>query len=216
MTHRMYRSTCWCVALALFALVWSTDAQAQIIFETQFSEDAQEMIGETEKNLSGEDVSKFLMRTAGVRVKGVEEATEGRLLIVFFGEEGEMLHTVASDPVTLTLEPPLIELESVMPGDRVVEGFERTLGEYGFRMRETKTWEPPPIMGISKRTGAWEPPPIMMESGKVNPEYHDLFWNDVREPGIGIVFVPVLGRYSEGDLEGLKIRPAMVTGTIGK
>jgi hypothetical protein len=197
---------------------WFTgDARAQTIFATQFSEEAEEAIGETEKNVSGEDIATLLMRSARIRVESAEEATEGHLLVVFFGQEGELLHTVATDPLKLELEPPFIELADVMPGDRVVEGFERTLGEARFRIGGVKTWEPPPIMDIiEKREGAWEPPPIMLESGDVNPEIANVLWSEVREAGVSVAFVPTLGRYSEGDEMDVRVHPAMITGTLGE
>jgi hypothetical protein len=193
-----------------------TSARAQIIFETQFTEEAKEMIGETEKNVSGEDVARLLMESVRIQVEGADEVAEGHLLIVFFGQEGELLHTVASDPLKLQLEPPIVEVADVMRGDRVVEGFERTLGEYGFRMNGSSTFEPPPVMNIEERAGGWEPPPIMLESGDVNPRIEKILWMNVRKPGVGVAFVPILGRYSEGDVEEVRVHPAMITGTHGK
>jgi hypothetical protein len=194
-------------AVACLVLFWNTSAQAQIIFETQFAEEAEEMIGQMEESVSGEGVAQLLMESARIQVEGTEEAVEGHLLIVFFGEEGEILHTVASDPMNLELEPPFIELADVMPGDRVVEGFERTLGEYGFRMNGVDAWEPPPVMpGLM---------PIMLDSRDVNPEIAKVLWSDVRESGVGVAFVPILNRYSGSDLEGVSVHPAMITGTVG-
>jgi hypothetical protein len=223
------KSIQWCIAVACLTLFWCTSAQAQTIFETQFGEDVEEMIGETEKNVSGEDVAKLLMRSARIQVKGAEEVAEGHLLIVFFGEEGEMLHTVATGALKLELEPPFIELADVMPGDRVVEGFESTLGEYGFRMNDVTTWEPPPIIHAEAdpdvepppiiHAGSdpdMEPPPIMLESGDVNPEIVKVLWSEVREPGVGVAFVPILGRYIEGDLQELRVHPAMISGELGR
>jgi hypothetical protein len=201
---------------ACLVLFWGTSANAQIIFETQFTKDAKEMIGETEKNVSGADVARLLMESARIQVEGTEDVVEGHLLIVFFGEEGEILHTVASDPLKLEMEPPFIELADVMPGDRVVEGFERTLGEYGFRVNGSSTFEPPPVMDIEEVAGGWEPPPIMLESGDVNPRIEKIIWMNVRKPGVGVAFVPILGRYSEGDVEAVRIHPAMITGELGK
>jgi hypothetical protein len=133
--------------------------------------------------------------------------------------------------VKLEMEPPFIELADVMPGDRVVEGFERTLGEIGFQIRDTNTfepppiihlkkrdgeWEPPPIIHDEKRDGEWEPPPIMLESGEVNPEMVKVLWTEVREPGVGISFVPTMGRYRESDEAEVMVQPAMMHGVIGE
>lgn len=212
-------------------LFWGTAAQAQVTFETQFSKEAEKMIGETEKHVSGEQVAELLMRSAQVRAEGAKNVVEGHLLIVFFGEEGAMLHTVASDPVKLDVEPPFIDMMDVMPGDRVVEGFEQTLGEYGFRMGDIKAWEPPPVLWfgksegeeepppvlwIGKKEGEKEPPPIMTESGELNPDIAKGLWGEVREPGVSVAFVPTLGRYIEGDVEEMQVRPAMITGALGK
>lgn len=225
------RSILSILAMACLVLFWGTNAQAQVIFETQFDEELKEMIGETEKHVSGKEVAELLMRSARIQVEGANGATEGHLLIVFFGEEGEVLHTVATGPRKLNLEPPMVELRDVMPGDRVVEGFERTLAEVGFRMNDAGTFEPPPVLWIQKEGSEeepppvlWiqkegsdkEPPPIMLESGEVNPEIQKLLWSEVREPGIGIAFVPTLGRYSEGDVTDVHVRPGMIHGSLGK
>lgn len=231
MRFPLRKSMQWCIAVACLMLFWSTSAQAQIIFETQFGEDVEEMIGETEKNVSGEDVAKLLMRSARIQVKGSKEVAEGHLLIVFFGEEGEMLHTVATGALKLELEPPFIDLADVMPGDRVMEGFESTLGEYDFRMNDVSTWEPPPVLAGMEKTGeeepppvlwiqregsAKEPPPIMLESGEVNPDVQKLLWSNVRESGVGVAFVPILGRYIDGDVQEVSVRPGMISGALSR
>ena len=47
--------------IVLLLIAWSTEIQAQSIFDVQFEESSEEMIGETEKNLTGKNLTEMII-----------------------------------------------------------------------------------------------------------------------------------------------------------
>ena len=200
---------------------WSSDIHAQSIFEVQFNESSEKMIGETEKNMSGESFVAMVIEGAILRYDG-NEPTVGRAAISFFGEDGELLGTVLSEAIEV--EPGERPLARRVSGERLAEAFNATIGERGFiPMRFVGIppnpplfyqTEPPPIMTDMNQ----EPPPIMMYGDEGHSYFEKVFWAgmDRDGAGIGVAFVPIIGRYTIEDQEELSLSPMMITGEFEK
>ena len=161
----------------------------------------------------------MIIEDAHLRYDGDEPAV-GRAVISFFGEDGKLLGTVLSEAIEVESgEQPLARRISE---ERLSEAFEATVGERGFiPMRFLSIppnpplfsqTEPPPIMMDVNQ----EPPPIMMEGDEGHPYFERILWTQVERPGIGIAFVPIIGRYLADDESELSVRPLMITGELDK